>query len=196
MPRKDPVSRRLIFGGIAIAFFSVVFMENDWRDYGFWGNFSRGAGILGTEFSARWGFAFGAACALFGLYRRGKEADEIVDDTQRFTFERLIRRNFVARHWRGNLSLGVSFWVNLIGLNFLLAVAMSLFLQSMKSITPMGYLIFFFPSFLVWLWGAVGVWRSAESQASHGERTIFGMLAKIFVVFQAIIWVLSSFSFQ
>lgn len=88
--------------------------------------------------------------------------------------QRKRRSNFVARYWRGELSLAASYWgVNL--LVGLVAIALAIVLTAFFSVDE-GFepVPIFWYTFLLWLgiavltvWQIVGLWRSATN---HAER--------------------------
>jgi GYF domain 2 len=106
--------------------------------------------------------------------------------------ERPKRQNFIARHWRGEYPLWVSYWVVGI-LSNLAAVAaiilLSQFMVKQVSYVPLTLWIFFL---VLWsslgglgLWQAVGVWRSATRRRiehhAAGKRAFWPVMAKIAV---------------
>lgn len=100
--------------------------------------------------------------------------------------------NFIARNWRGEYSLPVSYWVfGLIG-NF--AVALLLFGMTAVYDTKMGFRPVYVFTFIlsIWLlsigisvWQSVGVWRSAnryvERKSLKLERAPWAVVAKLIV---------------
>src|SRR5229473_2883369 len=85
------------------------------------------------------------------------------------------RLNYIARHWRGDLSLSVSYWTNA----FLGTIAASIVCRSVRSIPSAsdGPLVFAITQSLVWavaitmsMWYLVGVWRSAGKHRARGGR--------------------------
>lgn len=99
--------------------------------------------------------------------------------------------NYFVRHWRGELSLPLSYWVNgslLFGgstalLGTLLTHAEEI--SSLRQIAALSiaYLIFTVAS---WLWSAVGIWRSASQHKYRGGWSGWGMIAQTMVVFGAL----------
>jgi len=95
---------------------------------------------------------------------------------------------FVARHWRGELSLGVSYWIcgSLIGA--LVGGGIAVLVASIDhSDIPLreyafaAILLSLF-SLAVWIWSVVGIWRSASKHASRGGKPVWAGLAKFSVV--------------
>ena len=102
------------------------------------------------------------------------------------------KRNYFARHWRGELSLPVSYWVNgfLAGIAAaMLAAIFTVLVQGFKAAagTAMALSLVGFVAAILGLatWQWVGVWRSATSYQASGKR-FWGGLAKVAVVVAAI----------
>jgi hypothetical protein len=96
--------------------------------------------------------------------------------------------NYVVRHWRGELSLPVSYWLNggLIGGGALFALALAVRAiedagGSLRTIAfaALGLLA---ASLLLWVWSAVGIWRSSNYHEERGGTAAWGYIAKIMVV--------------
>jgi hypothetical protein len=100
--------------------------------------------------------------------------------------------NFIARHWRGEYSLGASYWwfgfLGNIAID-LIAMAMAAVFQVERGYDPKAILYtiasVWFASGLVALWKTVGVWRSANHHIARrkltGKRSPWAGLAKIAV---------------
>jgi len=109
-------------------------------------------------------------------------------------------QNYFARHWRGELSLPVSYWVNgalggLIAGFFVVAVGAVTHRQGEAQ--PLVWLI---SLCAVWLfivgsaiWQAVGIWRSATYYQQSGRR-FWGGVAKALMVLGALQVVVSFFT--
>jgi hypothetical protein len=101
------------------------------------------------------------------------------------------RQNFIAKNWRGDFPLWVSYWmIGLVGNFFAMAVvALASDFAKGWSYHPFGILAFYFLfwSFIallsVWQW--VGIWRSADRRISErvsiGKKAPWAGLAKIMV---------------
>lgn len=96
------------------------------------------------------------------------------------------RRNYLRRHWDGDLSLGISYWVNgvLVTLPLvLIGVAMG---QADWTTKPRGMALLA----ILWavlvvvatLWQLVGIWRSSENHVARGGKPVWSGLAKAMVV--------------
>jgi len=96
--------------------------------------------------------------------------------------------SYLVRHWRGELSLPVSYWINggiLVGI-----VSVALFAtvngmangsHSLRAISfaSLGVLLF---SIMAWLWSTVGIWRSADNHVARGGVSAWATVAKFMVV--------------
>lgn len=93
-------------------------------------------------------------------------------------------RRYVAKHWRGELPLVQSFWMNLVGSNLLSAIVIL-----MVEPWPLLALPVFFFTFAIWLWAVVGVWRSADAYSKRNKGKVWGNVASAAVVFQGLTWI-------
>jgi hypothetical protein len=100
-------------------------------------------------------------------------------------------RNYIVRHWVGDLPLWISYWVNLIllataiplGATAMLAPAIEGWSLRTVAIYHVSYLLM---AIALWLWGIVGVWQSADRHVSRGGSGTWATLAKVAVVLGAI----------
>jgi hypothetical protein len=99
-------------------------------------------------------------------------------------------KNFISKHWRGQYSLGVSYWVVGILSNLVSVFAILLASQFMLTAVPFVPLSIFIFFVIVWsgliaqmVWQTVGVWRSATRRriARHaaGKRAFWAVAAKV-----------------
>ncbi len=96
--------------------------------------------------------------------------------------------NYFTRHWCGDLSLGIAYWVN----GGLLAGAASLLLdifvfkihETDTSLRSLSIIILTasLATLLVWVWSVVGVWRSAGRHATRGGAHGWGYAARAMTV--------------
>lgn len=84
------------------------------------------------------------------------------------------RQNFVARHWRGELSLPVSYWLINVAANVASLVAvtsLALTFRPSDGYEPVAILAVFvatwFALLIILVWQVVGLWRSAERRAGE-----------------------------
>src|SRR5437867_3865617 len=100
----------------------------------------------------------------------------------------LLSSNYFVRHWRGELSLGISYWLNsnLAGIAPLALIAAVNMMQeggySLRAISfaSLGTLLF---SVIAWLWSIVGIWRSANHHVARGGSSGWASAARVMVVF-------------
>lgn len=102
------------------------------------------------------------------------------------------RSNYFVRHWRGELPLPVSYWVNgtLLGIASVAVIALVGMLEQssfaslrLVAVTNLGLLA---GSVLSSAWSTVGIWRSAGHHVSRGGSNGWAIVARIMVVFSVI----------
>jgi hypothetical protein len=100
------------------------------------------------------------------------------------------KRNYFIRHWRGELSLGVSYWVNGFLANLLLAfvVTMGVEFQERVGLRTVALLciLTFGLTIGLWFWQIVGTWRSAARHVERGGLKIWATLAQITLCLSAL----------
>jgi hypothetical protein len=96
--------------------------------------------------------------------------------------------NYFARHWRGELSLPKSYWVNGIVFGFLVGVAVAALgftVNSRAEAQPVVWMVTLIATWVIvalfTMWQAVGVWRSATYYKMSGKH-FWGGLAKAVTV--------------
>jgi hypothetical protein len=96
--------------------------------------------------------------------------------------------NYFLRHWRGNLSLPVSYWINaiiLVGvLTIILFAAVAAIVNSNAGLRIVSFasLSTLFFSTAAWFWSMVGVWRSAGHHVEKGGASGWANTARAIVV--------------
>jgi hypothetical protein len=95
--------------------------------------------------------------------------------------------NFIAKHWRGEYSLGISYWL----FGFLVAIfialmdiALSHFSDAMNLNTQnQGFLIlvYYIVTIMAAVWQIVGVLRSASAHVSRGGKHFWAVMAQVVV---------------
>ncbi len=98
------------------------------------------------------------------------------------------RSNYFVRHWRGELPLPVSYWVNgsLVGVASVAFIAMvGIFEQT--TLTPLRLaattgLVMLTGSGLCSVWSVVGIWRAAGHHASRGGSKGWAIAARVVIV--------------
>ncbi len=93
---------------------------------------------------------------------------------------------YIRRHWRGDLPLGIAFWVNLIGVYVVIHITETLLRNSVVDqpgrlfVTALiSFLVF---RLVVYPWQAVGVLRSCEQSLRDHKNTIWIRCAQAVVV--------------
>ena len=98
------------------------------------------------------------------------------------------KSNFIVRHWRGDLSLPVSYWIIGFFGNISAMVIVAIIVAASQASTYNPSLIF---AVQVGIWGSigviltwqlVGVWRSANAYIKAGRPVVWAGLAKLMVV--------------
>jgi hypothetical protein len=97
-------------------------------------------------------------------------------------------RNYIARHWRGELSLPVSYWLNgilggaAVGVTVgVLAYATDRGGDAQPMLWLLSLIVTWIIAALLTIWQAVGVWRSATRYRQGGKR-FWGGAAKTLVL--------------
>lgn len=100
--------------------------------------------------------------------------------------------NYITRHWRGDLSLGVSYWVNLFLLTLVIQAAFRLSAE-MKFLGGLSYhqaaialTAMVGASLIIGLWQLVGTWRSSDKHTARGGRKGWATAAKVVMVLAVI----------
>jgi hypothetical protein len=104
--------------------------------------------------------------------------------------------NYIARHWRGELSLAVSFWVNLVALNLLFLAARPLLQQELMALSldddPRWMARFALLNVVlvygvIYPWQLVGVWRSARRYRARQLRPRWALASQVVVALSVLI---------
>jgi len=94
-----------------------------------------------------------------------------------------VKGLYVMRHWRGQLSLPVSYWINGTLLGMLLGAALPALKGLLGISDSLRQVALFFVAticivYLSWLWSFVGIWRSAGRHAQRGGSAFWGYAAR------------------
>lgn len=96
--------------------------------------------------------------------------------------------NYLIRHWRGDLSLGVSWWVNGFLLNIFLTIIDLSLAESDVFENPVAALVYILTMIAIYTWQIVGIWKSAEnyiraaSTSADKKSGGLGRMAQFFTV--------------
>ena len=92
----------------------------------------------------------------------------------------LMKNNFLARFWRGDIKLWISYWLCGVLLQYIV-FATDMYI-SLKFKTPVGIIIF--PYAIFW---SVGTWRAAQKYTGRALWVKFTELAIVLTAFFIII---------
>lgn len=111
-------------------------------------------------------------CSLFLPANHGPRNTNI--QVQNSEFENTsIPSNYVVRHWRGELSLPVAWWVNGFLVNVLLIITDTAITELGTDTTRTGallYIGFGVVIYVIYVWQVVGIWRSAGNYIKKFEN--------------------------
>jgi hypothetical protein len=100
----------------------------------------------------------------------------------------LASNNYFARHWRGELSLPKSYWVNGLVFGFIVGAAVAALgyaVNSRSEAQPVLWMVTLIGTWVIvalfTMWQAVGVWRSATNYKAEGKH-FWGGVAKTVTV--------------
>ena len=97
------------------------------------------------------------------------------------------KANYVVRHWRGELSLATSYWVNgflasIFGAAAVAALTVLILQIRSNHVALMVAVSMWVVVLVVTLWQLVGIWRSASRPGADGKTSRWAGLAKVGVV--------------
>lgn len=97
---------------------------------------------------------------------------------------------YLLRHWRGELSLGRSYWINGSALGLLTLVVANMAAEfaaahSLFASALLGMVLILF-GLAHSSWAMVGIWRSASRHVQRGGKGVWALLAQVMVIFGAV----------
>jgi hypothetical protein len=100
-------------------------------------------------------------------------------------------RNYVARHWRGDLPLALSYFVNgclssLLSISAALAACLLVKPVNGSLITALSISLFWLFISALATWQLVGIWRSAGKHRRRGGSAFWTRAARVMVAFGAL----------
>lgn len=100
--------------------------------------------------------------------------------------EEEARGHYFLRHWRGQLSLSRSYWVNGVLVNIVTFAGQAFILGLAQSrqlaLVAWSFVIFIALALALRVWSFVGIWRSAGRHVARGGSAIWAFVAKAVVV--------------
>jgi len=95
--------------------------------------------------------------------------------------------NYIVKHWKGNLSLSISFWVNIVGVNLLSRILLGWLMESSPIEHPvtasqLTVLFYFVLFFLIYPWQGVGLWRSADKYFNRTGKIFWPAIVKLLLI--------------
>ena len=124
-----------------------------------------------------------------------KQATDVPSSKQKSFNEipEVIERNqspktsYIRKHWRGELSLTVSFWINLFLLNIVIVLFLALLGYSEILMNPVTgarvVLVFYaFAILIVYPWQIIGLWRSCNNHIEKSGKRFWPRTAQVLVV--------------
>jgi hypothetical protein len=96
------------------------------------------------------------------------------------------RGNYFLRHWRGELSLPVSYWLNSVGIAFVISIG-GVIAKRAYNDAPLRWnaaftVVLLCLSLPLWIWSSVGIWRSASRRSRSGGGRGWAITAQITVL--------------
>lgn len=113
---------------------------------------------------------------------KNNQPTQIIQDPPKF--------NYFLRHWRGDISLGWTYWINVVLVSIVLKVSQIIvqpLADTFNPVTASLYnIIWCLFTLLVACWQIVGLWRSASKYRIRGGSEIWSGLAKFVSILGAI----------
>jgi hypothetical protein len=106
------------------------------------------------------------------------------------------RRSYFIRHWRGELSLRVSYWVNTVVPSWVVQLlqpslkssASSDFLADYPHVGSASIVVLWVSSYVLAIWQSVGVWRSAQRHIEQTGRRRWARAAQATTIVALLTW--------
>jgi hypothetical protein len=101
--------------------------------------------------------------------------------------EKAVRKQtgYIGRHWRGELSLATSFWINVVLIDFILKSAeliSAAFLHNPLTGTHVTIIHNPFVIMILYPWQIIGLWRSSERHIETTGKRFWARTAQVLVV--------------
>jgi hypothetical protein len=97
------------------------------------------------------------------------------------------KSNIITTHWRGEFSLGASYWINGLFITFIITVSIAIASQGVENNVGSPSWMFLLSGLLfltlpVTIWQLVGIWRSANRHQATTGRKAWANAAKVAVI--------------
>jgi hypothetical protein len=107
-------------------------------------------------------------------------------DSSSQPYENRKKLNYFQKHWRGELSLALSFWVNFCLINIIIMSLVNWFVQNSPIDHPVisariAIIIVIF-SLFIYAWQLVGLWRSTNRHVVLGGKASWAHAAQVIVI--------------
>lgn len=91
----------------------------------------------------------------------------------------------LINHWRGDCSLSRAYWINFSLIANCIAPFFLIFAVLMTQNVAIAYVAY---SLLgaVWIWGTVGLWRSASKSPERGGSKFWAWICKVIAIFSGV----------
>ena len=95
--------------------------------------------------------------------------------------------NYIRKHWRGELSLSVSFWINLVLFNVAIMLLNAFFLYGGIIENPVIFarVVIIFSAFaflIIYPWQIIGLWRSCNNHIEKRGKRFWARTTQVIVV--------------
>lgn len=108
--------------------------------------------------------------------------------------------SLLLRHWRGELSLPISYWVMSTAATLIVlllgTIVGALDISDAPRPVAIAILVFIGVAAIIVVWQVVGVWRSARNYLARGGKPIWAQLAMTLVAFAALRFVIDVVTVQ
>lgn len=103
------------------------------------------------------------------------------------TAAEILKNSYVGKHWRGELSLPVSYFVNgvigaIVATAIALTIAEILFAETSPWSLFIGLALIWASVLAITVWQCVGIWRSSDQHSARGGSVFWATAAKVMVV--------------
>jgi ATP-dependent protease ClpP protease subunit len=95
--------------------------------------------------------------------------------------------NYLRKHWRGELSLATSFWLNMFLLNIVFSAPMVLLMSPPEYLRTDNIMLFallylLLHLFAIYPWQVIGTWRSANNHILNHQRKFWARFTQVLLV--------------